>query len=158
MNTAKAILIISFIFHFTTCSEKQEPISENDRKNINSLIEENDKVHQFLIKTEDGLPSLEGIQTQISALEKSSNSELANLAKSMRVNLSKVAGKDQENDFEAYSLFSENLAELLKKFPSDNSVNRFYCPMVKKTWVAKGRSVQNPYAPEMRDCGELILN
>lgn len=29
----------------------------------------------------------------------------------------------------------------------------FYCPMVKKKWIARGEAVRNPYMPEMRKCG-----
>ena len=28
--------------------------------------------------------------------------------------------------------------------------------MVSKYWIAKGELVENPYAPEMRECGELV--
>ena len=34
--------------------------------------------------------------------------------------------------------------------------NKFYCPMVQKYWIAKGKEIQNAYAADMRECGELV--
>jgi hypothetical protein len=28
--------------------------------------------------------------------------------------------------------------------------------MVNKYWVSKGEKIENPYAAEMRDCGEIV--
>lgn len=64
--------------------------------------------------------------------------------------------QDVEKFFQAYSSFSENLAESLKLAGGTGVFNRFYCPMVNKTWVSQGTKIQNPYAPEMRDCGDLV--
>lgn len=35
-------------------------------------------------------------------------------------------------------------------------VHLFYCPMVRKSWVAEGTQVRNPYAADMRSCGDLV--
>ncbi|HMV42859.1 MAG TPA: hypothetical protein PK079_23755 [Leptospiraceae bacterium] len=37
-----------------------------------------------------------------------------------------------------------------------SGANLFYCPMVKKKWIAKGDEITNPYDKSMRNCGEKL--
>jgi hypothetical protein len=40
--------------------------------------------------------------------------------------------------------------------PMDDSVVTMYCPMVKKSWMQKGKQVHNPYLGQsMSNCGEV---
>lgn len=41
----------------------------------------------------------------------------------------------------------------LHGFHDESGTYVFYCPMVKKKWIARGDTVSNPYGPEMRSCG-----
>ncbi|TGM98973.1 DUF3347 domain-containing protein [Leptospira dzoumogneensis] len=37
-----------------------------------------------------------------------------------------------------------------------SGVSVFYCPMLKKKWLASGKEIRNPYDPKMKNCGEII--
>jgi hypothetical protein len=152
------LLLFGFVFlGFLSCAENDYRLEEaEDRAALQEIIAENQKIQDFLLQTEAGLPSLEGILKAVEKAEQSKNPGVAALYGKMKAALQKVSHENKETDFQAYSLFSENLA-ILVKANSVESVNKFYCPMVKKTWVASGKAVKNPYSPEMRNCGDLIL-
>lgn len=63
--------------------------------------------------------------------------------------------KDQKTRFETYSRLSEILEKYIKANAS-SGMNVFYCPMVKKKWIAKGEKVRNPYDSSMRECGNKL--
>jgi hypothetical protein len=134
---------------------KNKEFTDQDNQSLNRLLEENEKVHSFLMKTEAGLPSLQGIKEALDILAKSENSEISSMADKMKLNLREIKGNEKEEDFKQFSLFSENLSQLARQ-ASIQDINKFYCPMENKYWVAKGRSIENPYSSEMRDCGSLV--
>jgi hypothetical protein len=136
-----------------SCRSKE--FTEQDKQSLNQLLMENEKIHSFLMKTEGGLPSLQGVQEALDLLGKSENSEISSKAEKMKLNLREIKGIQKEEDFKQFSLFSENLSQLAKDL-SIEEINKFYCPMEDKYWVAKGRRIENPYSPEMRDCGSLV--
>jgi hypothetical protein len=140
-----------------SCGGASEPLKDQDIRMIQSVIEENQKIQEFLIQTENGMPSLQGLESSIFTLESSTHPKLSKLAQKMKIKIQAIHGKDKESDFQNFSDFSEILVELTKEMES-SGVYKFYCPMVKKTWVSKGKAVHNPYAPEMRECGDLIIN
>ncbi|MGJ4747355.1 LIC13259/LIC11441 family protein [Leptospira sp. SA-E8] len=37
-----------------------------------------------------------------------------------------------------------------------SGVSVFYCPMLKKKWLASGKEIKNPYDSKMKNCGEII--
>lgn len=148
-------IILGLVFFFQ-CSEKPENLSPQDKRLIQTLEEENQKVHKFLMQTEGGMPSVQGVLGAVYSLESSSDPTVAGLAKSMKETLQKIERKDQEKDYLLYSRFSQDLEVLVKAVGLEN-VYKFYCPMNKKYWVDRGDKVKNPYSPEMRDCGEKIL-
>lgn len=53
----------------------------------------------------------------------------------------------------AYGVLVDNLARV-HGFHDRSNTHLFYCPMVKKFWIAYGKEVRNPYDPKMRKCGE----
>ncbi|PJZ56573.1 LIC13259 family plasminogen/vitronectin/complement-binding protein [Leptospira barantonii] len=65
------------------------------------------------------------------------------------------AGTDEKTKLEAYNELSESLKEYIQKDES-TGFHVFYCPMVKKKWIASGDKVQNPYDPSMKGCGKKI--
>lgn len=109
------------------------------------------------MQTENGLPSLQGLEAAVFALESSRNGKVANLAQKMKVSIQKVNGQNKEEDFQNFSDYSDSLAQILNMMDGAGAY-KFHCPMVKKSWIAKGKDVKNPYAPEMRTCGDLITN
>ncbi len=140
---------------FYSCGEKSVAMTEKDQSTIQSVLEENERVHKILIRTENGLPSLLELKKAVEILALSDQKEISSLAKKMNLNLNSIQGKDLEEDFINFSAFSENLTELITQYSIQGS-HTFYCPMVKKYWVAKGKMVQNPYSSEMRDCGNIV--
>jgi hypothetical protein len=147
-------LIIAIILVFS-CGEKSLPLPEKDQSAIQSVLEENERIHTFMLKTDGRLPSLVGLQKALEVLTQSDREEISSLAKKMNLNLNGIQGKDLEEDISYFSSYSENLTEFITKYSIPNNYT-FYCPMVKKYWVAKGRMVQNPYSSEMRDCGNIV--
>ncbi|MCE9499927.1 MAG: hypothetical protein K8R21_05435 [Leptospira sp.] len=147
------LIFFPVIFAFTL----QCGINSETKKGIEAVLNENQKVSAYLLAHDKELPDLKGM---ISVLASSRTSikekDIQNKFSEMETILSKVNGKEREEFMIAYSGFSEILAGLVKKAGFAQQYNRFYCPMVRKTWVAKGEEIQNPYAPEMRDCGDLI--
>ncbi|RHX80117.1 LIC13259 family plasminogen/vitronectin/complement-binding protein [Leptospira yasudae] len=62
---------------------------------------------------------------------------------------------EEKAKLEAYSELSESLKDYIQKDES-TGMHVFYCPMVKKKWIASGEKVQNPYDPSMKGCGKKI--
>lgn len=62
---------------------------------------------------------------------------------------------EEKTKLEAYSELAESLKEYIQKDES-TGFHVFYCPMVKKKWIASGDKVQNPYDPSMKGCGKKI--
>ncbi|PKA14571.1 LIC13259/LIC11441 family protein [Leptospira haakeii] len=36
-----------------------------------------------------------------------------------------------------------------------SGISVFYCPMLKKKWLASGKEIKNPYNSKMKNCGEI---
>ncbi|MDO6384020.1 LIC13259 family plasminogen/vitronectin/complement-binding protein [Leptospira santarosai] len=62
---------------------------------------------------------------------------------------------DKKTKLEAYAELSEALKDYIQKDES-TGFHVFYCPMVKKKWIASGDKVQNPYDSSMKRCGKKI--
>lgn len=61
------------------------------------------------------------------------------------------AGSAKER-LDVYAELTEKLAPL-HGLHDKSGTSIFYCPMVKKKWVARGDAVVNPYGKDMRSCG-----
>lgn len=60
-----------------------------------------------------------------------------------------ITRKDQE------FLYGE-LTFALQSLAPKYGLHAFYCPLTKKTWIAKTETVRNPYLPEMRESGKRV--
>ncbi len=140
------ILIFSFF-----CNKLPEPVISS----IDNILAENEIIQSELLN--EKIPKLENLKLKVNlSLESSKeipelNAKLKKLATTL--NLSNVP---KEELFLILSNFSEQLSEVLISSNIKTEHHKFYCPMVSKYWIAKGIDVKNPYAPEMRDCGELV--
>ncbi|MDV6235268.1 DUF3347 domain-containing protein [Leptospira ellisii] len=65
------------------------------------------------------------------------------------------AAENETDRLNAYSELAESLKEYIQKDES-TGIHVFYCPMVKKKWIASGDKIQNPYDPSMKGCGKRI--
>jgi hypothetical protein len=60
--------------------------------------------------------------------------------------------KDRLNQ---YALLVEKLA-VLHGFHDESGTFVFYCPMVKRKWIANEKKVRNPYDIKMKGCGSIV--
>ncbi|EKR66669.1 MULTISPECIES: DUF3347 domain-containing protein [Leptospira] len=149
------ILLISILIFLFSCKKAPPVITESEKDILQQILIENESIHSFLMKEEGKIPDTSKLISRIKELI-SLNGGLKSSAEKMENFLQNKDTKDIEKFFQAYSSFSENLADSLKLAGGAGVFNRFYCPMVNKTWVSYGTKIQNPYAPEMRDCGDLV--
>lgn len=49
-----------------------------------------------------------------------------------------------------------NVLESIIGHHDKSGVSVFYCPMLKKKWLASGKEIKNPYDSKMKNCGEII--
>ena len=128
------------------------------RDSILKILAENQKVHVLLLEKSEIIPDTKALLISIkeARLLASKNEDIQKQLDKMESMLTNINSKDKEAFFESLSSFSEILTDILKANQIRTEYNKFYCPMVAKYWIAKGELVENPYAPEMRECGELV--
>ncbi|EMJ95239.1 PF11827 family protein [Leptospira kirschneri str. JB] len=149
------ILAIGILIFFSSCKKPDPVVTKQEKDILQQILMENESIHKFLMKEEEKIPDTSQLMARVAELI-SLNGGLKSPAEKMQNSLKDKETQDVEKFFQAYSSFSESLAESLKLAGGTGVFNRFYCPMVNKTWVSQGTKIQNPYAPEMRDCGDLV--
>ena len=145
-------IILLFVF---SCKSQ---IDSSLKNSILKILYESQKVHEVLLSNADVIPETTSLLDSIKEAKSLSdkNKDIKSQLDKMESTLSKINSKDKEAFFESLSSFSETLTDILKANQIQTDYNKFYCPMVAKYWVAKGEEIQNPYAPDMRECGELV--
>ncbi|MGJ4787688.1 DUF3347 domain-containing protein [Leptospira koniambonensis] len=149
------ILLSSLLYSLSFCKKEEKPVLETEKPLFEKVLSENDKIIQFLLTTESVSPDVSGLISSLNSLGEAKGG-LESSTLEMKNVLEGAKSSDVRISFEAYSKFSEVLASTMKIHGLQSGRNRFYCPMVKKTWVFSGMKILNPYAPDMRDCGDLI--
>jgi glutaredoxin 2 len=146
------VIILFFIF---SCKGS---IDSGLKNSLLKILVENQKVHEVLLAKADTIPDTKAILDSVKEARSFSekNEDIKKQLEKMESILTNINSKDKEAFFESLSSFSETLTDILKANQIKTEYNKFYCPMVAKYWVAKGEEIQNPYAPEMRECGELV--
>lgn len=149
------VLLILVIFN---CKDSENTsASENSNKAFAVVLQENDKVIEAIIKDSEKSPDLSLL---ISSIENAKSIVVEDglkraLEEEGRI-LQDAKSMDKEGQYEAISRFSEHLSTAINTGGVKlEGYNRFYCPMVSKYWMAKGTDINNPFAPDMRDCGEI---
>ncbi|MBE7412372.1 MAG: hypothetical protein L6Q54_12525 [Leptospiraceae bacterium] len=158
MKSINTILIsIAFITTLIHCGGKNK-LDPGSINTLKSILEMNQSIHTVLFSDDKALPSVNGLLKTIgNSKNEVQNSEVKKSLEAMETSLKKIGDSPKREDyFKEFSAFSEELAVTMKKFQIDSSYNRFFCPMVSKTWVSKGTQIKNPYASDMRDCGEIV--
>jgi len=130
-------------------------LQSNDKNNLIKVFDENLKIHQLLFKDDKVIPKLTSL---ITVTDKTlfKNQDLISRIILLEQNLKSIDSKNRESFITGYSHFSKELTGVIKQFGLKDKYTHFYCPMVDKTWVSTGYKIENPYAPDMRDCGEII--
>ncbi len=146
------VIILFFIF---SCKGS---VDSGLKNSLLKILTENQKIHTVLLANTDSIPDttpvLNAVKEAKSLSEK--NEDIKKQLDKMESVLTNINSKDKEAFFESLSSFSETLTDILKANQIKTEYNKFYCPMVAKYWIAKGEEIQNPYAPDMRECGELV--
>ncbi|TGK11549.1 DUF3347 domain-containing protein [Leptospira fletcheri] len=141
---------------FLDCGKKElKPVTDAEKPLFETVLQKNQEVIDGLLKTENRAPDTQELEKALDSLA-SANGGLSETAAELKKALKEVEAPDLEGSLIAYSKFSDLLASTMKGRGLENGRNRFYCPMVKKTWVASGSKIRNPYAPDMRDCGDIV--
>jgi len=142
------------LFFLSSCEAPKIPFSDQDTALISEVFAETQKVHEGLLQNSPSL-KIDRLRSSIEALSKSTHPRIKEWKSQLTENLPKKPD-DLDTSFEELSKLSLLLVEIKKEIKLPETYQQFYCPMVEKYWVAKDKEVRNPYAPEMRDCGELI--
>lgn len=148
------ILLILLAFFALSCKEEVVPFETAHENLAAKLLAENQILLEEYLK-EDPKPNWKVFSESIDSLGTSGHPKLKAWAETLRP-LLPTNGVDLESSYEKISKIQEILIQIKTAVPNQSKYNRFYCPMVDKSWLMTGREVKNPYAPEMRDCGELI--
>lgn len=155
----KRISMMRYIFIVLLLIFSCKPQLDVGLKNsLLKILSENQKVHEILITKENTIPDTKPLLDSIkeAKLVSDKNESIKKNLEKMEADIASISKTDSEAFFASLSSFSETLTEILKANQIQTEYNKFYCPMVAKYWIAKGEIVQNPYAPEMRECGELV--
>ncbi len=147
--------IIILLLFLVSCKGS---IDSELKNSLLKILSENQKVHEVLLSKSDVIPDTQQLLASVKEAKSQAekNEDIKKQLDKIESNLTNINSKDKEAFFESLSSFSETLTDILKANQIQTEYNKFYCPMVAKYWVAKGEVIQNPYAPEMRECGELV--
>jgi len=138
------------------CNKTQVEWSPDEKKLVLEVFEANADLHSQLFRSAD-LPNLDKIRAAGHALATSPDPGLQEVSKEAKL-LFGAELESVEIVYEKAAKFSELLAPLIHRSQDLSSYGVFYCPMVDKRWIDKGNAIRNPYAPNMRDCGEKMSN
>ncbi|MCU0824484.1 MAG: hypothetical protein MUF77_07555 [Leptospira sp.] len=150
-----AVIFLSiFIFFGNSCKKDIPEFSEKDQELVSAYLMENQKIMEEMLKDKPQI-RWDQFRELNQKFVVSEHSKIAEWGQKISVLIPKES-TNLEESFESISKIQEILSEIRVLVPGQSAFNKFYCPMVDKYWVMKGRQIQNPYAPEMRDCGEII--
>lgn len=154
MKSFFRFLALIFLLLALSCQQADPPFTASEESLVLALLIANEEMHSQLM-IEEKIPNLKPMKQALQALSSQSHPSLLALSESNDKEF-----KDGQNDLESFykslSIFSTKLEPILKKSKAFSEYSAFYCPMVEKTWIAKGLPVRNPFAPDMRDCGDRL--
>lgn len=148
------VILLSFLIG---CGSKEPVPTQLTIQAFSQVLQENDKVIESIIKDAESVPDLTAL---LDAVEKGKSVVIEDglkraLEEESRI-LQDASKKGKDEFYEAYSRFAEHISVSMSTGGIQlEEYNRFYCPMVSKYWLARGTDIMNPFAPEMRDCGEI---
>ena len=147
----KKILLVLLLIGMGFCKEGNAKFTEEQKNLVRGILESNQIIHDGLLKEDAELPSVAPL---LDSFKKASSITSKEITESISL-LEKINSTKKDEYMSSLSTVSENIGTLAKQAEL-TEFNKFYCPMVNKYWVAKGQKIENPYAPEMRECGEVI--
>jgi hypothetical protein len=144
------LLILSVI----GCTTSKVPFQTGDIDLIAAVFAENQKIHEGMLKEPPKL-DFKSYYASIESLSKSKDERILNWQKRLLEQFPKNA-KDLDTTFDQIAQMAVILLEIKHEVSLPVEYKKFYCPMVDKYWVSSDKFVRNPYASEMRDCGEQV--
>ncbi|EMJ93338.1 LIC13259 family plasminogen/vitronectin/complement-binding protein [Leptospira alstonii] len=114
-----------------------------------TILSELNRIHQSFLNGKEAV-----VEPLIASLQQETARD-PSLAPALKAAEKLKNAADEKAKLEAYAELSEALTEYIQKDKS-TGLHVFYCPMVKKKWIASGDKVQNPYDPSMKGCGKKI--
>ncbi|EKJ87456.1 DUF3347 domain-containing protein [Leptospira meyeri] len=153
MNVFRISIIVLAIFALS-CKEEVTPFTSAHQNLAAKLLAENQILLEEYLK-DNPKPDWKIFSEALDAMVASGHPKLKSWGENLRPHLP-APGADLDSSYEKISKIQEILIQIKTEVPNQSQYNRFYCPMVDKSWLMTGREVKNPYAPEMRDCGELL--
>lgn len=148
------ISLLVFAFFALSCKEAVVPFDPNHEKMVESLLLENQSILEVFLN-ENPKPDWKDFSNVVQTLITSNHPKLKSWGEAIKVQIPN-SETDLDTSYEKISKIQEILIQIKAEVPNQSKYNRFYCPMVDKSWLMTGKEVKNPYAPEMRDCGELM--
>ncbi|ABZ99317.1 Hypothetical protein; putative signal peptide [Leptospira biflexa serovar Patoc strain 'Patoc 1 (Paris)'] len=148
------ISLLVLAFFALSCKEEVVPFGPQHQKLVETLLAGNQSVLEQFLK-ENPNPNWKEFSETIQSLVASDHPKLRSWGEQILTHIP-TDPTDLESSYEKISKIQEILIQIRSEVPNQLKYNRFYCPMVDKSWLMTGREVKNPYAPEMRDCGELM--
>ncbi|TGL74969.1 DUF3347 domain-containing protein [Leptospira jelokensis] len=148
------ISLLVFAFFAISCKEVVVPFDANHEKMVDSLLIKNQAILEVFLN-ENPKPDWKDFSNAVQSLMTSNHPKLKSWGEAINVQIP-TSETDLDTSYEKISKIQEILIQIKAEVPNQSKYNRFYCPMVDKSWLMTGKEVKNPYAPEMRDCGELM--
>ena len=131
-------------------------LDKHEVDEIKILLELNEHLHSsfFSYDASKVESSAHKIKKHIGLL---SNKKIKQLLSYATVKLEEIKSSNSRAvNNENMNIYSLALTYIIKKYKITPNYNAFYCPMAKKTWVQRGKVVQNPFKENMPACGDQI--
>ncbi|TGL59450.1 LIC13259/LIC11441 family protein [Leptospira sarikeiensis] len=117
------------------------------------VLKEVAKIHLSIFEEKSGILDTKSLIANLrSEADHKKNTEYFKKALPIAEELGKT--NDLAKKRELFEALSNQLEPILGHHDK-SGVSLFYCPMLKKKWLAFGKNIRNPYDPKMKDCGEI---
>lgn len=150
-----SISLTTLVLSVSHAAERKQ-LSEESKKNVITLLEANEKLHQSFFKY-DAKEVEASAKSVKSAMDTIKNEEISKLLEFSKQKVQEIKStNDRETNNQNYHLVSMAFIYLVNKFDLGSKYNAYSCPMVKKKWIQNSKAmakVHNPYAPNMPHCG-----
>ncbi|PJZ65142.1 hypothetical protein CH371_14555 [Leptospira wolffii] len=118
------------------------------------VLKEVSKIHSEIFAEKQGLLDTKKLSD---LLKKEADNKKDTEAFRKAAPIAEELGRTNELDKkrELFQKLSEALEPILGHHDK-SGVSLFYCPMLKKKWLASGKEIRNPYDKKMKGCGEIV--
>lgn len=150
----KALIISALLI----CSQAFGALSASDTESLKKAFEEYEQLHQAFFNY-DGKRVQAASGKLATTLGEIKNEALSKKLEFSRKRLGGISESSSRSDNnQSLHLVSMAMIHVLNTYKVDGKYKAYQCPMVMKKWIQnteKQKITQNPYAPEMPNCGGL---